>query len=78
MYETYNNILFSLTIQQKSECDIKSSIYKSSNKEIFDNTKISNSLNWKPSESFESGLQKTIEWYVENDLWVKKVLEKSG
>ena len=43
-----------------------------------DNTKVNDSLNWKPNESFESGLQKTIEWYVENDLWVKKVLEKSG
>ena len=42
-----------------------------------DNKKISSSLNWKPSESFESGLQKTILWYLENDLWVRKVLYKS-
>ena len=35
--------------------------------------KIINSLNWKPKETFESGLNKTIEWYLENSDWVKSI-----
>ena len=42
-----------------------------------DHSKISTNLNWEPKESFESGLKKTLEWYLKNDVWVKKVLEKS-
>jgi dTDP-glucose 4,6-dehydratase len=30
-----------------------------------DSTKIKNSLNWYPSETFDSGIKKTIEWYLE-------------
>ena len=35
--------------------------------------KITNSLNWKPKETFESGLKKTIEWYLENSDWVSSI-----
>lgn len=38
-----------------------------------DATKIANDLGWKPLETFESGLHKTIEWYLANDAWVKGV-----
>jgi dTDP-glucose 4,6-dehydratase len=31
--------------------------------------KISNELGWKPSETFESGLAKTITWYLDNKFW---------
>ncbi len=31
-----------------------------------DNTKISNELNWKPNETFQSGIKKTISWYLKN------------
>jgi len=31
-----------------------------------DNTKISNELNWKPIETFQTGIKKTISWYLKN------------
>lgn len=34
-----------------------------------DATKIGEELGWKPQESFESGLAKTIDWYCENGWW---------
>lgn len=34
-----------------------------------DPTKIEKELNWKPKESFESGILKTIKWYLENRNW---------
>lgn len=38
-----------------------------------DANKIANDLGWKPQENFESGLRKTVEWYLSNDAWVKGV-----
>lgn len=38
-----------------------------------DANKIANDLGWKPQENFESGLRKTVEWYLANDAWVKGV-----
>jgi len=38
-----------------------------------DFTKIRNQLNWSPEESFESGIRKTISWYLENVEWVRRV-----
>ena len=35
--------------------------------------KIKRELNWKPRETFETGLRKTIEWYLQHDGWVKDV-----
>jgi dTDP-glucose 4,6-dehydratase len=35
--------------------------------------KISRELGWGPRESFESGLSKTVRWYLENPEWVKSV-----
>ena len=34
-----------------------------------DSSKIQNELGWKPKESFNSGIKKTIEWYIENENW---------
>jgi dTDP-glucose 4,6-dehydratase len=34
-----------------------------------DITKISSELGWRPQESFESGLRKTVQWYLENRDW---------
>ena len=34
-----------------------------------DTTKIARELGWRPRESFESGLRKTVEWYVANQEW---------
>lgn len=38
-----------------------------------DSSKIYNDLNWAPFESFESGLEKTIDWYIDNEWWWKNV-----
>ena len=38
-----------------------------------DATKIANELGWKPKETFESGIQKTIQWYLDNTEWVENV-----
>ena len=38
-----------------------------------DTTKIENDLGWQPRETFESGLQKTIEWYLNNQDWCEAV-----
>lgn len=34
-----------------------------------DATKIKNHLNWTPLETFESGLRKTVQWYLDNENW---------
>lgn len=41
-----------------------------------DATKIKNELGWRPSINLEIGLSKTIDWYVENKLWLDKTLGK--
>ena len=38
-----------------------------------DFTKLRQALDWRPEESFESGLRKTIKWYLENRGWVDRV-----
>lgn len=38
-----------------------------------DATKIKKELNWVPQESFETGLRKTVEWYLSNTEWVEHV-----
>ena len=38
-----------------------------------DTSKIKNELNWFPKETFESGINKTIQWYLENSEWVNSV-----
>ncbi len=39
-----------------------------------DATKISTQLNYKPVETFESGIQKTVEWYLSNEQWWRDVM----
>lgn len=38
-----------------------------------DARKIERELGWKPIETFDTGLRKTIQWYLDNDDWVKNV-----
>lgn len=38
-----------------------------------DATKLANQLGWKPQETFETGIEKTVNWYLENQDWVKNV-----
>mgnify|MGYP002725514912 CR=1 FL=1 len=41
-----------------------------------DISNIKKKLSWEPAESFESGLRKTIEWYVANSSWLTDIQEK--
>ncbi len=41
-----------------------------------DASKMSRELDWQPQETFESGIRKTVQWYLENQQWVGNV--KSG
>lgn len=36
--------------------------------------KINNQLGWKPAETFETGIRKTIRWYLDNQQWVERVV----
>jgi dTDP-glucose 4,6-dehydratase len=39
--------------------------------------KIKSQLGWRPSETFESGIAKTVDWYLDNQDWVARVLDGS-
>jgi len=38
-----------------------------------DSSKLQNELGWKPSLQFEEGLEKTVDWYLANDKWLRHV-----
>lgn len=38
-----------------------------------DNTKITTQLGWKPAYTFERGIEKTIQWYSDNQRWMEHV-----
>ncbi|MEM9018309.1 MAG: dTDP-glucose 4,6-dehydratase [Verrucomicrobiota bacterium] len=40
-----------------------------------DASKIEEDLGWKPCETFESGLKKTVSWYLENEDWWRPILD---
>jgi dTDP-glucose 4,6-dehydratase len=40
-------------------------------------TKIERELDWKPAETFETGIQKTVQWYLDNQKWIDGILNSS-
>ncbi|HKY02631.1 MAG TPA: dTDP-glucose 4,6-dehydratase [Burkholderiales bacterium] len=38
-----------------------------------DATKIRNELGWQPTESFDSGMRRTVQWYLEHEEWIAAV-----
>nr|ANF28848.1 dTDP-glucose 4,6-dehydratase [Franconibacter pulveris] len=42
-----------------------------------DATKIKNDLGWVPEETFETGIEKTVHWYLDNKEWWQRVLDGS-
>lgn len=42
-----------------------------------DASKIERELGWTPQETFESGIRKTVEWYLDNKTWWSRVLDGS-
>lgn len=42
-----------------------------------DATKLKTELGWEPAESFETGLRKTVSWYLDNEAWTRRVMDGS-
>ena len=51
-------------VQDRSGHDLRYSI---------DSTKLQTELGWKPEETFETGINKTIQWYLNNKRWMENV-----
>ena len=43
-----------------------------------DNNKITTQLGWKPSLTFEEGIKITINWYLNNQDWIKSIENKKA
>ena len=41
-----------------------------------DYSKIKNELSWEPKETFISGINKTVSWYLNNPDWIKFITDK--
>ncbi|MGC9342035.1 MAG: GDP-mannose 4,6-dehydratase, partial [Bacteroidales bacterium] len=39
-----------------------------------DAAKLQDELGWKPSLVFEEGLEKTVDWYLDNETWLKRII----
>lgn len=42
-----------------------------------DTSKVESELGWRPVETFESGIRKTVSWYLDNQAWVESVTSGS-
>jgi len=42
-----------------------------------DSSKLQSELGWRPSQTFESGIKHTVEWYLSHSEWVSRVLDGS-
>src|SRR6185437_11659403 len=42
-----------------------------------DTRKIESALGWKPRETFETGIRRTVQWYLDNETWVQSVTSGS-
>ena len=40
-----------------------------------DASKIQHEFKWTPLETFESGIEKTVKWYLDNETWVSNILD---
>ena len=43
-----------------------------------DPSRIGDELGWRPSVTVEEGLEKTVRWYLNNEIWWRPLLERSG
>ncbi len=42
-----------------------------------DSSKIQKELGWKPSLRFEEGIEKTLDWYLQNEGWMQRIIDGS-
>ncbi|RKH32748.1 GDP-mannose 4,6-dehydratase, partial [Corallococcus llansteffanensis] len=43
-----------------------------------DATRIGDELGWTPAETFATGLEKTVRWYLDNDAWWRPLVEEKA
>ncbi len=43
-----------------------------------DSTKIKNEVGWFPKESFKTGIRKTIQWYIDNEKWWRRIKKNNA
>ena len=43
-----------------------------------DPSRIRNELGWRPSVTVEKGLEKTVQWYLNNETWWRQLMDRSG
>ena len=43
-----------------------------------DTTKINRELGWAPKESLETGLEKTVDWYLDHADWLDAIVQEKG
>jgi dTDP-glucose 4,6-dehydratase len=41
-----------------------------------DATKLENELGWRAQENFDTGIEKTVQWYLENEWWWRPLRER--
>jgi dTDP-glucose 4,6-dehydratase len=42
-----------------------------------DASKVERDLGWRPAETFDTGIRKTIQWYLQNPVWIEGVVSGS-
>ena len=78
--QTICNILDDLVPQNTKYCDQITYVADRPGHDrryAIDSSKISVDLNWTPVETFETGLRKTVEWYLKNKKWCNNVQDGS-
>ena len=43
-----------------------------------DPTRIATELGWRPSVTLEQGLERTVQWYLENEAWWRALQDRHG
>lgn len=43
-----------------------------------DATRIEQELGWRPEETFETGIEKTVRWYLDNETWWRPIVERGA
>ncbi len=43
-----------------------------------DATRIEQELGWRPQETFETGIEKTVRWYLDNEVWWRPIVERGA
>jgi dTDP-glucose 4,6-dehydratase len=66
-----------VVIIRKSDIGYLSKIVQIDRHYTIDATKLERELGWKPAETFESGIQKTVQRYLDHQEWTEGVLSGS-